>query len=101
ARQARRAQFFIGPSSEVAAQKTELERFLYDRVYRHPEIIRIREQAQSRLRRMFAGYLRQPELLTKRYLTRSESVGLPRSVGEYIAGMTDRFCNEQYERYFS
>jgi dGTPase len=101
AQQARLAPFLIGPSDQVALQKTELERFLYDRVYRHPAIIHVREQAQSRLRKMFAGYVREPMRLPKRYLTRSESVGLARAVGEYIAGMTDRFCNEQYERFFS
>ncbi|HUG70364.1 MAG TPA: dNTP triphosphohydrolase [Pirellulaceae bacterium] len=100
AQQARRAPFRVGPSNRVAVQKTELERFLYDRVYRHPEIIRVREQAQSRLRKMFAGYVRRPELLPKRCFIRSESIGLARSVGEYLAGMTDRFCNEQYERHF-
>lgn len=101
AQQARLAPFRVGPSNRVAVQKTELERFLYDRVYRHPEIIRVREQAQSRLRKMFAGYVRRPELLPKRCLVRSESTGLARSVGEYLAGMTDRFCNEQYELHFS
>lgn len=101
AQAARAAPFIIKPSDKVGAQKTELERFLYERVYRHPEIIRVREQAQTRLRKMFTGYHRRPELLTKRYIARSESVGLPRSVGEYIAGMTDRFCNEQFERHFS
>ncbi|MDA1051578.1 MAG: HD domain-containing protein [Planctomycetota bacterium] len=101
AQQARLAPFLIGPSEPVAVQKAELERLLYDRVYRHPDIIRVREQAQSRLRKMFAGYVRQPELLPKGYRTRSESVGLKRSVGEFIAGMTDRYCNEQYERHFS
>ncbi|MCA9119375.1 MAG: dNTP triphosphohydrolase [Planctomycetales bacterium] len=101
AQQARRAPFCIGPSDEIASKKADLERFLYNHVYRHPQIINVREQAQSRLRKMFAGYLRRPELLPKRYLTRSDSVGLPRSVGEYIAGMTDRFCNEQFERHFA
>ena len=100
AQQARLAPFLVGPSEQVAQQKAELERFLYDRVYRHPRILHIREQAQSRLHKMFAGYVRQPGRLPKRYLARSESVGLPRAVGEYIAGMTDRFCNEQFEQYF-
>lgn len=99
--QARLAPILIGPSDQVARQKSDLEKFLYGRVYRHPEIIRVREQAQNRLRKMFAGYLREPRRLPKRYLARSESVGLPRTVGEYIAGMTDRFCNEQYELHFT
>ncbi len=98
---ARSAAFRIGPSDEVAAQKKELESFLYDRVYRHPQIIGVRQQAQARVRRMFEGYLRQPELLPKRFRQRSQHVGLPRSIGEYIAGMTDRYCNEQFEAHFS
>ena len=49
---------------------------------------------------MFQGYLRRPELLPEKFLRRSQSVGLARSVGEYLAGMTDRFCDQQYERHF-
>ena len=97
---ARVAPFTIGPSEGVASQKAELERFLYDRVYRHPDIIRVRDDAQTRLRKMFDGFVKHPEWLPKSYLRRSESVGMRRCVGEYIAGMTDRFCNEQFEHYF-
>ncbi len=100
AQQARLAPFLIGPSDQVAMQKTELESFLYDHVYRHPDIIKVRDEAQSRLRKMFAGYIDAPELMPKAYRTRGESVGLRRSVGEYIAGMTDHYCNEQYELHF-
>ncbi|MEO8493468.1 MAG: HD domain-containing protein [Planctomycetota bacterium] len=100
AQQARLAPFLIGPSEPVAAQKAELESFLYDRVYRHPDIVRVREQAQGRLRELFARYVQHPERLPKRYRTRSDAVGLRRTVGEFIAGMTDRYCNEQYEREF-
>ncbi len=99
--EARLAPFLIGPSDSVASQKTELEQFLYERVYRHPDIIRIRDQAQSRLRTMFNAYVEQPELLPKSYRNRAELVGRRRSVGEYIAGMTDRYCNEQYARHFA
>lgn len=98
--EARSAPFRIGPSDHVTIQKNELEQFLYDRVYRHPEIIRVRDQAQSRLHRLFAAYVRQPTLLPAAYAERSRVVGLRRAVGEYIAGMTDRYCDEQYERHF-
>jgi len=27
----------------------------------------------------------------------AESLGLPRATGVYLAGMTDRFCEEQYQ----
>ena len=91
----------IEPSAELAEQKVELESFLYDRVYRHPQLIDVRTQAQRRLRVMFDGYLKQFELLPAKYQRREASVGRRRAVGEYLAGMTDRFCESQYRSYFA
>ena len=101
AESARRLPLSIGPSPEMAGHKRELERFLYDRVYRHPRLVAVRDQAQERLRRMFAGYLRQPELLPPRYGRRAAEVGLPRAIGDYLAGMTDRFCDQQFQHQFA
>ena len=97
----RRLPLRIGPRAELAAQKHELERFLYDRVYRHPKLIAVRTQAQDRLKTMFKGFLARPELLPLRYQQRAGAVGLPRAIGDYLAGMTDRYCDQQYEAHFA
>ncbi|MCI0359159.1 MAG: dNTP triphosphohydrolase [Planctomycetaceae bacterium] len=91
----------IGPSSELAEQKRELERFLYDQVYRHPRLIAQRVQAQGRLKKMFAGYQTRPELAPPRFRQRAKAVGLPRAIGDYLAGMTDRYCDQQYAQHFA
>ncbi len=98
---ARRLPLRIGPGEELAAQKRELERFLYDRVYRHPQLIAVRAQAQERLKAMYAGYLARPELLPPRFQERAKTAGLPRAIGDYLAGMTDRYCDQQYETLFA
>ena len=97
----RRLPLRIAPSAELAAQKRELERFLYDHVYRHPKLIAVRTQAQDRLKTMFSGFLARPELLPPRYRQRASAVGLPRAIGDYLAGMTDRYCDHQYEAHFA
>jgi len=97
----RRLPLRIGPSDELAAQKIELERFLYDHVYRHPKLIAVRTQAQERLKAMFSGFVARPELLPPRYQQRASVVGLPRAIGDYLAGMTDRYCDQQYEAHFA
>ncbi len=79
-------------------QKSALERFLYHRVYRHPDIVRQRSIAQDRLRQLFAILLRTPERLPPRFQDWAESVGIARAVGDYLAGMTDRYCERQYRR---
>jgi dGTPase len=101
AHEARRGDPAIGPAPRMKELKTELESFLYQQVYRHPRLLAVRQQAQSRLQVMFAGYLRRPELLPSQFQSRAESHGLPRSVGEYLAGMTDRFCDHQFVRWFA
>jgi dGTPase len=91
----------IMPSAELAELKAELETFLYDRVYRHPHLLAMRSRAQQRLRAMFDRYQQQPELLPPHFQARAGAVGLPRAAGDYLAGMTDRFCDRQYRRMFS
>jgi dGTPase len=97
----RRLSVRIAPGTELARQKIELERFLYDRVYRHPRLIAVRAQAQERLKAMHAGYLDRPELLPPRFALRAGVVGLPRAIGDYLAGMTDRYCDQQFELHFA
>jgi len=90
----------IGVSSELAAQKKELEDFLYQRVYRHPRIIDVRKLAQSRLKKLFTAYRDQPRMMPRTFRKRTEQVGVERGVVECIAGMTDRFFNMKYEELF-
>ncbi|HVX62465.1 MAG TPA: deoxyguanosinetriphosphate triphosphohydrolase [Pirellulales bacterium] len=96
----RAAPYLAEVSPELAKLKRQLEKFLYDRVYRHPEVLRLRSRAQAMLREMFAGYVARPELLPKSFLARAEQTGLRRSVGDYLAGMTDRYAQQEHARLF-
>ncbi len=96
----RGAEVLIRPGDEVAEQKAELERFLYERVYRHDQVLAMRTAAQRSLGEMFAGFVDQPDLLPPKFRQRAEADGLARSVGDYLAGMTDRFAQQEYQRQF-
>ena len=98
--EARRSGYRMAPSSDLAEQKAELESFLYQRVYRHPRLVEVRRRAQDRLHAMFLGYCRRPALLPPEFRACAELVGIGRTVGEYLAGMTDRYCVQQYELHF-
>ena len=54
--QARQADVVIRPDDEVARAKRGLETFLYRRVYRHPDLLAVREAAQNKLRAMVDRY---------------------------------------------
>lgn len=95
------APWLVSPGAELAEQKIELERFLYDRVYRHPRVLRVRAKSQQELRTMFAGYVANPEWLPSGFRSRIATDGLERTVGDYLAGMTDRYARKQFRRHFS
>lgn len=97
---ARSAPTIVRASSPLAEQKVELERFLFNRVYRHPDVLRLRDEAQSSLKAMFDGYIASPDLMPERYRARVEIDGPERTVGDYLAGMTDRYADREFRRLF-
>lgn len=84
-------------SDTLALQRRQLEVFLFDRVYRHPRLIEVRTQAAQQLRSLFELLQKHPERMPLRFQERSARTSLIQGVGEYLAGMTDRFCRDQYQ----
>lgn len=80
----------------IASEREQLAQFLFDHVYRHPDIIAVRERAASRVGRLVDLLIQSPQLLPVRFLDRAQKVGIALAVRDYIAGMTDRFCDAQY-----
>jgi dGTPase len=97
----RQAPLIIVPSVALAENKRALETFLYERVYRHPRVLAHRREALDRLRAMFGLYLAKPELMSENFRQRIGTTGLRRTVGDYLAGMTDRFAAREFERLFA
>jgi dGTPase len=92
----RKARLQLRMSPAIELEKQELERFLFDNVYRHPRLVEVRQRAATRLRQLFKLLVAYPERLPDRFREWSKSWGIPRAVGVYLAGMTDRFCDDQY-----
>ena len=86
----------LGMSSEMAAEKAELETFLFEHVYRHPKLIEVRKRAATRIHQLFRLLRSYPERLPVRFQKWALEWGVERTVAIYLAGMTDRFCDDQY-----
>jgi len=87
-------------SEDVTLQNLELKRFLFENLYRHYKVDKMRVKAEIFITRLFETYLLYPNLLPPKYRVRSERFGLERTVCDYIAGMTDRFALDEYKRLF-
>ena len=83
--QARRAEPVIVAGGELAEQKHQLEAFLRERVYRHPNVLMHRREAQAALETMYDGYAARPDLLPDGFRQRVATAGLRRTVGDYLA----------------
>jgi dGTPase len=97
---ARQVEPIIAASRELAEQKHDLEAFLREHVYRHADVLAHRQDAQAALQVMFEGYEAQSDRLPERFQRRAAVAGLRRTVGDYLAGMTDRYAWREYERLF-
>ncbi|MBB3177315.1 dGTPase [Variovorax sp. Sphag1AA] len=92
---ARKAGPLVLFSETMRRESSELKRFLFRNLYRHPRVMATTEQAKEVVRDLFEGYLADAAQMPERYAERADR---HRAVADYIAGMTDRFAIREYER---
>jgi dGTPase len=80
--------------------KKELQHFLGQNVYRHYRVLMMAEKARRFITELFRAYTETPAQLPPRFQEWSREVGVPRAVADYIAGMTDRYCQDEYRKLF-
>jgi dGTPase len=85
-------------SDELAEANRALRKFLYQNVYYHPRVSDVNRRACEMLWRVFEAYVLDPDRLGDGATRRIEKEGLHRTVCDYVAGMTDRYLIEEYER---
>lgn len=85
-------------SSDLSEQKQELQSFLYDEMYCHYRVIRMQERAKRIVRTLFDEFMRCPSLLPDQHQKWMEEAGKARAIADYIAGMTDRYAIEEYQK---
>jgi len=87
-------------SPEMDRQKKELEAFLHEELYHHYRVVRMMSKAKRFIRALFQAYLADPRQLPDRYRKAAETEGLHRVICDYIAGMTDRYAQDEYKKLF-
>jgi dGTPase len=90
----------VAPGPDVRALKAGLERFLHEHVYRHFRVTRMASKGRRFLQQLFAEFCRRPEQLPERHALRARTGQTERAVCDYLAGMTDRYAQDEYLRLF-
>ncbi len=90
-------------SPEMTAKLAELRAFLFARLYRHTKVMAVMGGAQRIVRDLVTCYIGAPAEMPEAW---QRAAGLPgrrrylRRIGDFVAGMTDRFAIAEHRRLF-
>lgn len=81
-------------SPELQVLERDFKRFMYEKLYYHPEQLETSRRAKLVVAELFAAYSQEPVLMDEEWLDDMPRFEPDRSrhIADYIAGMTDRFA---------
>ena len=100
----RRANPLIRFSDAMRHESSVLKRFLFQNLYRHPQVMQTTGCAKQVITDLFNAYMASPDELPEAFnanvltSTSVDAASMARVVADYIAGMTDRFASREHER---
>ncbi len=92
------SRMLIGHSRDLGPLVQELQSFLHERFYRHPHLMELSEHARRVLTALFDVYMQRPQEMSAWYSTWADEIGTAQAVCDYLAGMTDRFAEQEFAR---
>jgi dGTPase len=95
-----RAKPLVQYSPERRRLNLELRRYLYQNLYHSPQVHTVNQRGERMLQRLFNHYLAHPAEIGGQSRRRASKIGLHRAVCDYLAGMTDRYAMQEYQRIF-
>jgi dGTPase len=88
----------IAFSPAMASAERELKRFMYARLYHHPQQLAVADRARAIVAGLAQAYIADPDLLPEDWRARlpDSEPARTRHIGDFIAGMTDRYAVARY-----
>ncbi len=96
----RHGEDLVSFSPDLKERILELEAFLKEKLYSHWRVLKMAEKAKRFISLIFEEYERNPRQLPPAFQARLSDRSRKRVICDYIAGMTDRYCQDEYKRLF-
>jgi dGTPase len=89
-------------STEIADRERAFKRFMYDKLYYHPDQLATAERAKAVIAELFAAYSQEPLYMDEDWYARLPGHEPERSrhIADYVAGMTDRFAISRHAQIY-
>jgi dGTPase len=89
----------VGLSPEIELERRRTKQFLYENLYCSSVLQPEKENAERIITQLFELWMKRPEKLPASYQEKIKSEPRARVVCDYLAGMTDTYICQQYEKY--
>ncbi len=90
----------VGFSEDMHRRNRELKDFLYANLYNHYRVVRMAVKAEHIINRLYEAYNHEPRVLPEHIQKSIDDAGLEQTICYYIAGMTDRFAIDEFQKLF-
>jgi dGTPase len=93
----------VGFSAFFVEADAAIKAFLHPHMYRHPRLVSVRAEADAIVRDLFQRFMAEPQAMPDEWqkdLAGADESRVARRVGDYIAGMTDRYAILEHQRLF-
>jgi dGTPase len=87
-------------SEETLQRNRQIKDFLYKNLYRHHRVVRMAVKAERITSDLFFAYQSEPDMLPHQFQEFITTRSLERTICDYIAGMTDRYAVDEYQKLF-
>ena len=85
---------------QVAQAMEDLRDFMFQKVYRNPIAKGEESKARAILQQLYLYYMKHPEEIPADFQPQLDFEGMPRTICDYIAGMTDKYAIFKYNEIF-
>lgn len=90
----------VNLSNEIGEALSELRKFMFKNVYLGDFLNEERFKAKFVLKNVLEYYYKNPSLMPKFYQSICEDEGIHRGVADYVAGMTDDYCTNEFNKIY-
>jgi len=91
----------VGFSEDMHRRNRELKDFLFRNLYNHYRVVRMTVKAEQILESLFEAFIKEPNVMPDHIQKTISDIGLEETVCFYLAGMTDRFAINEYQKLFN
>ena len=86
--------------SFISREIKKLKKILFDKLYRHPQIMRKMHAGKKCIGGLFEAFVQEPRLMAEEFFKRCENERAYRVAADFIAGMSDRYAMKLYRELY-